>query len=350
MVAGVGCSGSADGMLFLCWHVPLMYRVAAGQDEEFYGVPGIMVRREGIPRIPYMPSRDPNSIGYQADVALFTLPPLGFYFQGLIHLIFGDGLGQARLASTVAGLASVGLVAVLGVFWLEDRLGALLAAGVYLFCRPFQFAATTARPDMLAAALGLGAVVCGEFFVRKRERRWAAAAGFLVGLSLLSHPFGVVPALQVGLQAAVCWGKGAGLSRLVVRGMRTGWLRALATVDLALSHAVLGSVWHERAGEGGPGAGEDLDDALGDPGVSRRPALGVLDAAAGAGISAGDWLRGLGWASFGAVSRAVLSRECRAFADDSAAGTASGGGVLRVSGCVCEYRGGGAGGCGGEVA
>ncbi|MBI3469410.1 MAG: hypothetical protein HY000_40935 [Planctomycetes bacterium] len=65
-------------LVFLAWRGPLMYRQCPGQDEDFYGVPGMMILRTGLPQIPYIPSRDPKSIYYKVDVCLYTLPPLGF--------------------------------------------------------------------------------------------------------------------------------------------------------------------------------------------------------------------------------------------------------------------------------
>src|SRR3954462_15977597 len=91
--------------LFLAWHVPLMYRTEAGQDEDWYAVPGITILRTGLPQIPYMPSRDPGSACYKAEVILYALPPLGFYLQALARLVLGLGLGPARMTSAVAGLA-----------------------------------------------------------------------------------------------------------------------------------------------------------------------------------------------------------------------------------------------------
>jgi hypothetical protein len=49
-------------LAFLAWHVPLLYRTAAGQDEDWYGVPGITILRTGLPQIPYLPARDPKSV------------------------------------------------------------------------------------------------------------------------------------------------------------------------------------------------------------------------------------------------------------------------------------------------
>jgi 4-amino-4-deoxy-L-arabinose transferase-like glycosyltransferase len=186
-------------VVFLFWHVPLMFRSAAGQDEDFYGVPGITVRHQGVPRIPYIPSRDPHCIYYEADVALYALPPLSFYLQGLVHLVFGDGLGQARLASVLEGVLAVFLVYGLGRLWFEDLRGALWGAGFYLFSRAFLFPATMARPDMAATAFGLGALWWGARGGWDGSFRVVGISGICAGLSLLCHPLGLVPAAQVGL-------------------------------------------------------------------------------------------------------------------------------------------------------
>ncbi|SIO42875.1 Dolichyl-phosphate-mannose-protein mannosyltransferase [Singulisphaera sp. GP187] len=186
------------GALFLAWHLPLMFRTAAGMDEEFYGVVGITIQREGVPRVPYVPSRDPLFV-YGVDLVVYTLPPLSFYLQALVHLVFGQGLGQARLASALEGLAATWLVYDLGRRWLENRTGALWGALLYLFGRAAYFPATTARPDMAATTFGLLAVWCLVRDGGQRRTRWLVASGVAGGLSMLCHPVGIVPCIQIGL-------------------------------------------------------------------------------------------------------------------------------------------------------
>ena len=88
----------------------------------------------------------------EPTLPLYALPPLSFYWQGLAHLALGDGLGQARLASALAGIVAVFLVYDLG------RSGSRIVEAPCgepgsisfraLFCSP----ATMARPDMAATA------------------------------------------------------------------------------------------------------------------------------------------------------------------------------------------------------
>ena len=145
-------------VLFLAWHVPLVYRTEAGLDEDWYGVPGITILRTGLPQIPYIPSRDPGSACFKADVILDALPPLAFYLQALVHLVLGPGIGPARMTSVLAGLLPCYLVHDLAQPLVRRPAGCPGGAAVYLVARAFYFPATTARPDMVAVGFGLLAV------------------------------------------------------------------------------------------------------------------------------------------------------------------------------------------------
>ncbi len=215
---------------FLAWQVPLMSRLRAGQDEDFYGVPGIAILRSGVPQIPYIPSRDVRTIYYRADELLYTLPPLGFYIEAAVHLVLGSGLGPARLASALMGMVAVALVYGLTRAWFDDRRGAAFAAGFFLYSRAFWFPAITARPDMAAVAFGLVSVACAVRHRRAPGLRTTAAGGVAAGLSLLCHPLGVVPASQAGWTLLASPGP---LGRRIARGAGFAAV-ALATVALWL--------------------------------------------------------------------------------------------------------------------
>jgi hypothetical protein len=113
--------------------------------------------------------------------------------------VLGAGIGQARLTSSLLGLMSVFIVYRLGCVWFSESRGPLLGACVYAFSRAFAFPATTARPDMAATTFGLLAVWWVVKHGREPRRRSAAASGVMAGLSLLAHPFGIVPATQAGV-------------------------------------------------------------------------------------------------------------------------------------------------------
>jgi hypothetical protein len=200
---------AALAAVFLAWHIPLMDRTPAGEDEDWYSVPGITILRGGVPRTPYITSDDPRSACYHADVALYTLPPLSFYLQAPIHFVRGEGLGSSRLASALEGLAAVWLVFALGRLWLGDGRAARLGATAFVLSRPFLFPATSARPDMAATCFGLASVWLLARAGPAPGRRSVAASGVAAGMSMLAHPFGVVPATQIGLWLLVAPGRTA---------------------------------------------------------------------------------------------------------------------------------------------
>lgn len=261
-------------VIVLAWQVPLFGRTKAGQDENFYGVPGMMILRTGLPQIPYIPSRDPETIYYHSDEVLYTLPPLGFYLEAAVHLVLGDGLGPARMASMIAGLVAVLIVCDLARRWSGSRRAALLAAASYLFSRAFLFPATTARPDMAAIAFGLGAV----WSVSRDDRRWrdVVLGGALAGLSMLCHPLGLVPTAQVGLALLVgnrCWKRklGEATAYSVVALAAFGlWLPMIA-LHPELFRIQFGGNVLDRAG---PGLGETI---LALPGVVAFQSWNAFD-------------------------------------------------------------------------
>jgi hypothetical protein len=256
----------ALAVLFLAWHVPLMDRTAAGQDEDWYGVPGITIVRSGLPRLPYITSDDPRSACYHADEALYTLPPLAFYLQALVHLVRGQDLGSARLTSALEGLGAAWLVFALGQLWLGDSRGSRLGAMAFVLCRPFLFPATTARPDMAATLFGLMAVWLVARDGPAPRRRSAAASGLAAGLSMLAHPFGVVPAAQVGiwLLAASCRPAArrladAGLFAATALATSALWLPLIALHPDLFRAQFLANVFRP----GGPATGRSLSAVLG---------------------------------------------------------------------------------------
>jgi len=193
-------------VLFLGFRTPLLYRQAGGMDEADYAVPGCTILQEGIPRIPYNPSRNTAGYFYRADEALFLLPPLYFYWQAAFYTVLPPGYGTARLASAVAAVLAIVLIYFLGRRLTGDRAVALWGAGLFSISRVCFFPAMSARPDMLCGMIGLAAVAA---FLRWRDTArygWLLATSLLLGLGGLTHPFALVYAIQIGVGVVLCGG------------------------------------------------------------------------------------------------------------------------------------------------
>lgn len=186
--------------------LPAMYSQPGGQDEDFYAVPGWTILQTGIPRIPYLPSRDPSSVFYHADHALFALPPLYFYWQALVYAVTGPSYASGRLASLIAGLAAIVLTYVLAILLTGRRSVGFLAAWGYSWSRLFFFPACSARPDMLCATLGLACIVTTVRWMQTQRMRWIVLSGLFAGLAALTHPFAIVVATQLLLLIMIAKG------------------------------------------------------------------------------------------------------------------------------------------------
>ncbi len=196
--ARLGTCGLLGGILaaFLFLRTPAAYQRPGGVDEDWFSVPGWTVAHEGIPRIPYAPSRNKQSILYRADDSLFFLPPGYFYWQAPLYWFFPAGYGTARLASILAGLFTLGVVSRLTNLVSKDALAGLIAVGLLSISRVFFFPAVTVRPDMLCCLLGLAAML-GLFCWHQTERKkFLMLSGACLGLGLLTHPMAMVFCLQ----------------------------------------------------------------------------------------------------------------------------------------------------------
>ena len=191
---------------FLGLRLPPTLHQAGGTDEEWYGIPGLTVAREGIPRVPYARATDDGSVFLGAERLLFAMPPLSYYAQAPFFLLLPPSYGTARLASLTAACVAILLVYAIARSLWDDRAAGLWGAGIYSACRLLYFPAMIARPDMLCGTLGLAAVWAMCRWSRGRRRRWLTSAGVFLGLAGLTHPFAIVFAMQLGAWAALAPG------------------------------------------------------------------------------------------------------------------------------------------------
>lgn len=240
---------------FLAARLPVAWRQIPAQDEDYFAVPGLTILEEGVPRIPYMPSRNPEGTFYRADELLFTLPPLYFYWEAVVYWFAGPSTGAARLASLLCAVAAITLVYLLGRAWFQDAAAAVWSAGLYAVSRVVYFPAMIARPDMLCGALGLGVLWSLWNWERSRNRAWLAAAGAALGAAALAHPFAIVVAIQAaGWVGIVSRGwparlRNAGLLTAVAMLVFLLWLPLIMQHPEAFRAQFLNSV----VGKSGPG-------------------------------------------------------------------------------------------------
>ncbi|GAC1448008.1 MAG: hypothetical protein NVSMB9_30760 [Isosphaeraceae bacterium] len=187
---------------FIAFRLPPILCQPGGTDEEWYAIPGLMIAREGMPRVPYARATDAGSVFLGAERLLFAMPPLSFYAQAPFFLFLKPTYATARLASLASACLAIFLVYAIGRSLWGDRASGLWSAGIYSVCRLVYFPAMIARPDMVCGTLGLAAVWSMARWGRERRRRWLALAGVFLGLAGLTHPFAIVFAWQLGIWAA----------------------------------------------------------------------------------------------------------------------------------------------------
>lgn len=213
---------------FALLRLPALCHQAGGQDEQFFSIPGWTVYREGIPRIPYLPSRNRATFFENADRCLMALPPGLFYVQAPFFAVLPPGYPTSRLPSFLGALAMIVLT-----FAFARQLGAgtacaVIAAAALTLSRPLMFTGILARPDLLCCLCGLGAVMILFRFEKWTAVRTPVAVGSLCGLAALFHPFALVFAILAAITCALSPGTIlARLQRLVLVGVSSVMVLAL---------------------------------------------------------------------------------------------------------------------------
>ncbi|MBL8850790.1 MAG: glycosyltransferase family 39 protein [Planctomycetaceae bacterium] len=216
------------GALFLALRMPVMYHQPGGYDEDFYAVPGLTILQGGVPRLPHVPARNPESVFIHADHVLYSEPPLYFYFQAALYSLLPDVYGTARLTSALAGLALVACVYRLSLAAGAGCMASLAGTALFSLSRWFYFPAICARPDTLCALFGLLAILAVLRWRSDQRRRWLLLMGACLGLGGLTHFFAIIYAIQLGL---------------IVAGSSRGWGRLVNPAVLTLTSIVVFCAW-----------------------------------------------------------------------------------------------------------
>lgn len=179
-------------------------------DEECYAIPGLTILKTGLPQLPHMPSRNPESMFYKADEVLYSEPPLFFYFQACFYALFGPSYAASRIVSIVAGGITLFAAACLARRWSNSDWAGYFTAAFLGLTKWFYYGIILARPDMLCTCLGIVAIVCTDNWLRSRKTRWLIVIGTLIGLAGLTLPLALAIAVQI---AGWIWVVSRGVSR-----------------------------------------------------------------------------------------------------------------------------------------
>lgn len=241
------------GLVFLAWRGPSIFREPGWQDEECHAVPGLTILENGVPQLPHLPSRDPASLYYRADEAVFIEPPLFFYAQAALYALLPDVYGTARLASAAAGMLLLVLAGLLTVRCGGTVRAALVAMGLFMMSRWFYFPACAARPDMLCSACGLWAILACETWTRTRRGRSLVAAGAAIGLGGLTHPFALAYAVQLAVWTSLeARGRQRVIAPLVLAGVSllvaSSWLVLIVQYPDVFTVQFRNQFIHDRGG------------------------------------------------------------------------------------------------------
>jgi hypothetical protein len=218
---------------FIAVRLPVLLRQIPAQDEDYFAVPGLTILNEGVPRIPYMPSRNPDGAFFKADELLFALPPLYFYLEAPVYALLGPSTAAARTVSMLCGVAAIVLVYSLARRVFGTGESGLWSAGLYAASRVLYFPCVITRPDMLCGALGLATLLAMLQWRTVRRRGWLVLAGLSIGLGMLSHPFAIVYAVQAGIWSLMESG------RLLERLTRTALLTLVAVATFTAWGALI---------------------------------------------------------------------------------------------------------------
>jgi hypothetical protein len=242
-------------LLFTIARYPMVTHAPGQMDEQWFAVPGLTVWREGIPRIPYCPTRRRETFFENADKCLFALPPLLHYAQAPFFGLFEAGYPTARLPLFLSGIAGLALMGGLTRRLVSSPWAFGFALAMLAVSRPLMFTSITARPDLLAAVFGWGALLTMEKWHADTRHRWLVIAGLLCGLGLLSHPFAVVFCLQCGFWALLKTGPAplrfsrAALLTFVALSTLSAWLPLIVKFPYEFQSQFFSNVL-ERSGTG----------------------------------------------------------------------------------------------------
>jgi len=178
------------------------------------------------------------SAGYRPFRDIFAAQ--GPLLLDLLHpwfVLFGQNLVAARWSVGIYSLVGLG-----GIYWAARLVGgplAALTALALLVLSPLYLEgsriALAEVPALAPAAFAVGAAIV---YSRNGSRRWLAASGLLLAISLLIKPITLAAGVPVGLAVLSRWP--AGFRRMVVDGLLLGALVAVTGLVVVVGVGLAG--------------------------------------------------------------------------------------------------------------
>lgn len=185
-------------LVFIVLRLPTVVHSPGIQDEHWFAIPGWTVWNEGVPRIPYLPTRHRETFFENADRCLMALPPGLFYVQAPFHAFFAPGYTTSRIPSFLAAISAIAIVFYVARVYGASVTATVFATMVFAVSRPLMFTGTVARPDLLCILCGWISILLLWRFFQSSKHVLLIASGFVCGLGGLFHPLALIFAIQAG--------------------------------------------------------------------------------------------------------------------------------------------------------
>jgi len=243
-------------LLFLLQALPyLSYRWVP--DESWYSAPGYsLAHGNGIAN----PAIGPNDLENRIDV---RSPGTSIVIAAAFRL-FGTGQIAARLASILAGLATIFFTYRLARD-LMGKEGALIATFLVATDNLIVLTSRTARPEAFTTVAALASLLAMNQYARKARVIWALLSGLLIGIGCMFHVQLLGYIVSIGILAIVLDRRRGGFplrgATIYALGYGLGLLPFAAWILTAplgrvgfredfLKRAASGSLWSRFLGEG----------------------------------------------------------------------------------------------------
>lgn len=138
----------------------------------------------------YMPGIEKYSYWY---------PPFYFLTLAPFYKILGSTLAVGRAFSLFAGVLSLFFIFLIARRYFKDKVFIFLTVALLVLDKYFQDGSIIIRMEILTLLLGLVSIFFFQFFLDRGKTKFLLLSGTLAGLSIFTHPTGVIFVLPIFL-------------------------------------------------------------------------------------------------------------------------------------------------------